>query len=226
MEKLDDSDHDADRFFELLAGRRIGAQAAEALREAIVVNAAEHAVSKEVALTERERQDMEATRQHLIAEGHVVMASQEADVSFADGGTWPTRASQAKFRWAVLWENALDRFWGGPLWRTAVIAMGVAGAAGLIVLQDRLDDDPQEVLRGEFPPILMVDDPARTSAQLSERLQALGAQVQTIQLSDQEWLLQVGVADERQRSQVHAVLRDAGVRGTLSGALEVRLRKR
>lgn len=203
MSASDPADHEAEGYFDALAGRPPADEGAAsrgvlALRAALQAEArcvAEAEAKAGTALSPSEQAHLDAIKQQLLAQGVLAPAKPPLTV----------RAPSSGLRKRLAW--LLGGGWQAPLAVAASLML-----ASVLVLQLTLPpDDTAPVERGRPTPALVVDDPQATAQALAQKLEQAGADVLVVQIHAQEWSLQAEVPRKADPAAVRKVLADAGI---------------
>ncbi len=206
-----------DRFFEALAGRgedAPDAARAKALREGIKLRAdvlretGEMAPAKSVEDTE-----MSARQRALFNE-------LEAKGLFSDATDSKQTADPLLQSFFSLLRGILGSQWSKPMAYAAMLALVV----GVVVQQGGVDRpvDESQIVRGSGRATVIRENPAQFVADLTARLEAAGADVAAVQISDREWNIKVSVSPGTKRQAIREQLSNAGF-GMIDGEGEIDL---
>lgn len=191
-----DKEHD---FFEILAGHGKGHPTAEAMREALQDEAntiQEAETAKLEKLPDYEMARLAAVKKQLIDAG--VFAQQSGGETY-----WLSRFLN-RFK-----SNFVSQNWGAGLAITASVLL-----VSTILLQqpNPINDVGPDTMRGNGDLIILSSQPAKTVEELKGKLINAGAEVIVAQINDNEWTLEIDVADISKADAVKSLLAKAGLK--------------
>lgn len=198
MASSPNNEHD---FFEILAGHGKGHPTAEALREALQDEAKtiqEAKTAKLEKLPDDEIARLAAVKKQLIDAG--VFAKRSGGEN-----SWLSRFFD-QFK-----SNFVSQNWGAGL---AVTASVLIVSTILLQQPNPINDVGPDTMRGNGDLTILSSQPAKTVEELKGKLINAGAEVVVAQINDNEWTLEIGVADKSKADAVKQLLADAGVKVT------------
>lgn len=100
----------------------------------------------------------------------------------------------------------------------------LALVVGVVVQQGGVDRpvDESQIVRGSGRATVIRENPAQFVADLTARLEAAGADVAAVQISDREWNIKVSVSSGAKRQAIREQLSNAGF-GMIDGEGEIDL---
>lgn len=204
-------------FFEALAGRGNGVPGADAMRTALLEEAA--AVHAAASGTRAEPTPEQAALRERIKAKLTVEGAFNGQLASAGRETLADRPMLAKpiSQPRQAEDGAIARFFS---WLSSFTGPQMAGLAagmmlGVLVVMNMsaIDQAKQEdAMRGAASLSVSVADPARDGAQLVERINALGGEAMLVQLNDKEWALSVAIQKPELIKPVQAMLQKSGFR--------------
>lgn len=202
-------------FFEALAGRAQGQAGPDAMRTALLEEAATVQAASSGEATEPTSEQAalrERVKARLIAEGafNGQLASAGRDAVAAPPVlpkpiSHPRKAEDGAFAQFLRWLSSF----------TAPQMAGLAASVmlGVLVMMNISANDQaknDDVIRGAASLSVSVADPARDGAQLVERINALGGEASLVQLNDKEWALAVAIQKSDSSKPVQILLQEIG----------------
>lgn len=209
MASSPDKEHD---FFEILAGHGKGQHTAEAMREALQDEAntiQEAETAKLEKLPDYEIARLDAVKKQLIDAG--VFAQQS-------GG----KTSRLSCFFDQFKSNFVSQHWSTGLAITASVLI-----VSTILLQqpNPINDVGLDTMRGNGDLIILSSQPAKTVEELKSKLINAGAEVVAAQINDNEWTLEIDVADKSKVETVKQLLATTGVKVTGKPPYQVIVKK-
>lgn len=200
-------------FFETLAGKQKGHAVAEALREAIqaetdTIKQAGNANLEK--LPDYEMARLEVIKKQLIRDG---VLKQNAI----------TKPSTISIFLAKLKKSFSNSNWAAGFSVTASI---LVVSTILFRQQPAIDDSfNPDAIRGSQEQIITMTDPQNELKTLEEKLTNAGAVVVVAQINDNEWTLEIDVADKSKIKAVIQLLADSGIKVTGLPPYQVSIKK-
>lgn len=212
MAKSGNSAQADEHFYDVLASRSQGHAGAEALRDALEAEArtlqeAEEARTEDLSV--HERSQMDAIKQQLIDQGVLGSPISPALERYQE----QTRRKKSSNYYAQTLPNKLLQWLLGDNWQRPLAIAASLLVATVVVMQTLPqggNDVESNVIRGEAGVSVAVDDPAMVAKNLKDLLTKMRAEVVLVQINDDEWALQVSVADKANVDAVRQSIRDKG----------------
>lgn len=213
------SEEEAEAFFESLAGRKPRADSSQVLRSAILAELRAIRVESVPALPPLADDSRDAaTLSRLIQEGVFAHAPEGATAKRANA------ARPMLQRWLAQLRDLLSP----RVWSSALVASAVMVCVLLILPRhDQGGNGSTEVLRGGGQPTITVESPEAFVQSLAAELQALGAKVRVVQISDTQWSLSVLLdRSSDQENTIAALLKSKGFGDAGQPPVELVIRKK